>query len=751
MFRKKLAFLCAALILLSTGASAAVNVHADSTPASKSSAGTSQDGTEMQNALALFKSKITIPKKYSVFTYSTSKNYSMPTYNFRWTTDDKNQLSCTGTVTGGMITAYSTPMTASSSLSFSPFTIEELEQKALDWLAEVNPETKGHLELSNDVRLSLTNNTINMRFVRINDGVRLEKNSVSVTIDKMTGEITDYYCRWWQNASFPDAEKAISQESIQKIYSEETDIKPWYRLRYDYKTDKTTAQIVYVPLSSNVYNALDGKHTTMEDDYKKAMNTDRYNNVFSGEGAGNADGGYDDVVEDAEDLVTAETEVVFTDEELNALKEQQGLLTEKEFRDLMYRDPYIELTSKYITESFNVSRNKNTESGYSIKASFLINNDTEYKQYTINADAGTGKVLSFYCFDDTSKNDQPLDVTAANELAQKAAEYYYGDVFDRFVADTENTAPAVRTQNYKETSRTMHYYRYENNIQVDENSINIQVNSKGKVIRANCNYTKDVDFGDGKVLPKDTIFDKLFEQQDMKLYYDGFTDLQSVPHTYLHYTSADWTVNAKTGQLCDYYGDPVKEKEEQPVHCPYTDIADSPYRDEIIALYEHDVVNFKGNMLMPKKTITFEEMGQLFGSVLYQVPVPEEGEENKPATRLMLAKHLISCRGYSNSAELKGIFKSPFKDVSDDDENVGYIAICHALDFLPEDASGNFSPNAVMSREYAMHCLYYYVTKTYEKNQAQTQGKTQTAANSGSHYSHYVGVDEAVYEEVAES
>ncbi len=749
MFRKKLAFLCAALILLSTGASAAVNVHADSTPASKSSAGTSQDGTEMQNALALFKSKITIPKEYSVFTYSTSEDHSMPSYKFRWTTDDKNQLSCTGTVTGGMITRYSKPNTASGSPCFSPFTIEELKQKALDWLAEVNPETKGHLELAYDIRLSLTNNEIYMRFVRTNDGVKLEKNSVSVTIDKMTGEITDYYCNWWQNASFPDAEKAISQESIQKIYREETDIKPWYRLKYDYKTDKTTAQIVYVPLSSNVYNALDGSHTTIQDDYKKAMNTDYYDDFLTGEGAEDADAGY---VDDSVETVAApEANVNFTDEELNALKEQQGLLTEKEFRELMYKDPYIELTSSYITEYFDISANKNTESGYSISASFLINNDTEYKEYTINADAETGKVLNFNYYDGTSSNDKLIDVKTADELAKKAAEYYYGDVFDRFVADTENTAPAVRTKDYKETSRTMHYYRYENNIQVDRNNIIIEVDNRGKVQRINCNYTKDVDFGDGKVLPKNAIFDKLFEQQDMKLYYDGFTDLQSVPHTYLHYTCADWTVNAKTGQLCDYYGDPVKEKEEQPVHCPYTDIADSPYRDEIIALYEHDVVNFKGNMLMPKKTITFEEMGQLFGSVLYQVPVPEEGEENKPATRLMLAKHLISCRGYSNSAELKGIFKSPFKDVSDDDENVGYIAICHALDILPEDASGNFSPNAVMSREYAMHCLYYYVTKTYEKNQAQTQGKTQTAANSGSHYSHYVGVDEAVYEEVAES
>lgn len=703
MFRKKLALIAA--VIMSAGMISAVpaEVFAANSASSSASSAQTDEKAQMQKALTLFKSKITIPEEYTEFSYSTSERYSMPSFRFRWSKKNSN-LCCTGTVTGGLITEFSMPYNHIEYPAFSPYSAEELQNKAIAWINKINPETKGHLEVSMEPGLSLKSSLVNINFIRTESGAPLSKNTVRVSVDKMTGEVVSYSCNWWQNAEFPDITKAVGQERIQEIYRSEVDIKPWYRMKYDYKTKKTTAQIVYVPLNNYVYDALTGKHTSMQDDYNKYMNTDIY-----------GDDVVDDVIEEemaaAGDAMDGEGGVIFTDEELSALQEQKDLLTEKEFRDILYKDPYIGLTKKFITESYSVTSDSNAESGYSVSASFRLNNDKEYRNYYVSADAKTGKIFSFNSYSDKNSSEI-LNVKDANKLAEEAAKYYYGDVFGSYKADTENTAPAVKSEKYTETSRTIRYYRYENNIQVEGNSISVGVNSAGEVTSISCRHTKNVDFSDGKVLPKSSVYDKLFTQTEFDLYYDGFTDLKSQPHTYLNYRLDVWTVNAKTGELCNYYGDPLTEWKPTPTLCPYTDIKDSPYKDEIITLYNHGVRNFSDEAFMPKKAMTVEETALFFNRLGNSAATVSKAEAKKPSTRLTLAKQLVQIMGYSKSAQLKGIYKSPYKDISDSNADISYIAINYALGIMPDDGSGNFNGSGYISREYAMHCMYQYIVRT---------------------------------------
>ena len=730
--KRKIAALMA--VILAAGAVQAVpftafaEVESSTAQTEKASSDSKSDVSEeeqMKNALALVKSKITIPESYSSFTYSTGKNQGMRSYNFTWT-DPSSSVSYSAEVTGDIITAYQAPYHNSWNRGISSYNPSYFVNKALSWVYKVNPSMKGFLTKSN-VWLTLSSDEVYVSFDRTFGGIKVNngENSVRVTLNKYTGDIIDYSGTWWQNAEFVSAAGALSQEDIKKIYCDEVTIKPYYRIYTDYATGKKKTNIVYEPLNSYAYDALTGKHSSMEDDYAKYMDTDLYDN---GEGL---DGYAEEVVEDEAAVEAPATGVSFTDEELAAAADLSTMLTSEQFKALAVKDKYMGITDKYLVKNFNIDRNINVECGYSISCTMMINNKTDSRSVNITADAKSGKIMSFYSYSDESRAE--INVKKATTLANAALKYYYGDIADEYKADTGNSAPVQSSGSYKETSRTMRYNRYVNNIQVTDNYINITVNSAGKVTSVYSRHDNDVDFGDGLIINKETALKLLCEQQDMELSYDGFLDLESKPHVYLRYEMPSWRINGVNGKLCDYEGKPSAKAEKSSDTCPYKDIAKSPYKSEITALYEHNVKIFEGSEFRPTEKMTFKEFTQLLDTVTgygYE-PVPLEEdvlEEDVSAdsgsaetasdryfTRMTLAKEFVRAAQADKFAKYTSIYRSPFTDVSSKDENVGYAALAYAMGAVKAGSDGKFYPNAYVTREYAYHCAYNYLKAMSDK------------------------------------
>ena len=72
---------------------------------------------------------------------------------------------------------------------------------------------------------------------------------------------------------------------------------------------------------------------------------------------------------------------------------------------------------------------------------------------------------------------------------------------------------------------------------------------------------------------------------------------------------------------------------------------------------------------------------------------------------IMLAERM----NVDHCAVYRNIFRTPFKDVKESDENIGYIALAYGMGAIEPDSTGKFYPNAYMTREYAYHCIYTYV------------------------------------------
>ena len=679
---------------------------------------------QMKNALALVKSRITIPEEYSNFSYSTGENRGMKTYIFTWT-DPTGNKSYSVDVEGGIITSYYAPYEYNWKPSLSSQKPSYFVNKAMSWVYKVNPSMKGFLTKSS-VSLSITSSNVSVQFKRSFGGIPVANNSVWVTVDKLTGEIISYNGSWWQDAEFVSASDALSQEKIKEIYCGEVTIKPWYHIYKDTTTGKKKTCVVYEPQNSYVYDALTGKHSSMEDDYAKFMDTDKYDHGV----ALDSEGGVIEEVECEEDMAietaVPATGVNFSDEELAAAADLSTMLTSEQFKALIVKDKYMDVTDKYMVQNFDIRKNEDAECGYAISCSMMINNKTDHRSVNITADAKSGKIISFYAYDYNEKdNKAELNVKKANTLANSALKYYFGDISGEYKADTENTAPISGSGKSKQTSRTMNYHRYVNNIQVANNTISVSVNSAGKVTSVRCSHDRDVDFGDGLIINKETALKLLCEQQDMTLKYNGFLDLESKPHTYLQYYMDSWTLNGVTGKLCDYNGEPVSKVKEQPENCPYTDISKSPYKKEIEALYEHRVRIYEGNEFKPTEKMTFGEFEQLLDIItgngyepmpLEDVPLEEgetviyaETEGGAYFTRMTLAKAFTRAAKVDNCAKYTSIFKSPFTDVSAKDKDLGYAALAYGMGAISCGKDGKFYPNAYVTREYAYHCAYNYI------------------------------------------
>ncbi|MCM1523233.1 MAG: S-layer homology domain-containing protein [Ruminococcus sp.] len=721
--KRKTAAICALImasgIISSFPAAISAETAAPKTAAASASKNEQEGDADLEAAITLVKSRITIPEEYSEFSYSAGESRGVKTYSFEWRSPtDTNAYYAS--VSGSIIDSYSSPLEYSGYTgkpAFTSLSKKDFINKAISWVYRVNPEMSGHLSAdSENVSLSVSSDRVNIMFERNYGGIEVANNRVYVTLDKRTGEIWSYNASWWQGAKFEAAGKAVDQETIKAVYVKDVTIKPWYRISEE--AGKKTAKVVYEPQISFVYDAFTGKNSTMNSDYAAMLNTDLYE-------TGAALDTVDEepvAVELEEDIVEAgsainpATGVTLTDNEKAAAADLSRMLTAARFKELLIKDKYLEITDKYLISNFSISESQEAECGYSISCNVIINNKELYRDIYIEADAESGNIISFSNWN-AEESSSALNVSSANKLAEDAAKYYFGNIFNEYKADPENTAPVVNTKQRKDTNRTIKYYRYVNNIQVSGDYINISVNSAGKVTAVSSRYTDDVDFGDGKIITKEACLSMLCKQQDMTLKYDGFTDYSSVPHTYLTYSMPKWYINGKTGKLCDYYGS--SETDASSSVCPYTDIESSPYKKEIQTLYEYGVTTVNGSKFMPQEKITPQEMSVLITRLNGYVALgydelTEDFTEggmsaDKYLTRLGLAKMFTEYAGVADCAEFTSIYKSPFKDVADNDENLGYLALAYALGAIRADANGNYHPTAAVTREYAYHCLYQYI------------------------------------------
>ncbi|MCM1329130.1 MAG: S-layer homology domain-containing protein [Ruminococcus sp.] len=746
----------AAMAVMLTAAavpSAAYAANTASSPA-KTSGGTSANTSSadsdagMKAALTKVKQRVKVPEELKEFSYSTSESYGVKVYAFTWSS--RRDLNSAGvkyiqvSIAGDVITRYECydDNTAAGRWSNDPtlakLTEEEILAKAKGYVKQLDPAAADKLEYKVN-SLSLFGSRATVSVQRAENGITVDSNSGTVCIDKNTGELQSFSLSWWENADFPNPKTALSQEEIRESYKNLCKLTPYYRIETDWITGKKTARIVYEPSFNSELDAFTGEKSTVWDDMYSAGGT-----------------AYLDYAEPAEyDMETADTAdesgnpatgagggVTFTEAELEKLQQNENLLTREQVFELLKKDKFAALTDDYEIKSSSVYSDKeNTETPLyeegeeppaqeeehyimNIRFAAKDKNYKGYKNINVTLNAETGEIISLYKYGSTASLPK-LDVGEAKAVAEAAANQYAKDIMTECYPDVDNDREEPTPVGGKhETSRRFRFNRFHDGIQVTGDYINVTVDSNGVVTDYHYNYTENVKFPSADILTSDNAFAKLYTQRNLNYYYTGWIGKDGSIHTYLVYEMPYFRLNAKTGKLCDYYGRP----EETPNRGgDYTDIKGIPQEQAIITMQKYGVTVTDESKFEPNKLITPAEFSDLLNTALrayyYDVadvdePVAAEeevyvvgSEEEKAAntvTRTEAAKMFTQRVDSGKTAELKGIFKTPFSDVKSTDENIGYIAIAYAKGFIPK-GDGKFNGGKQLTRAEAMQMIYDYL------------------------------------------
>lgn len=705
-----------------------------------SGASTSDESeVEMKAALTKVKQRVTVPEELTEFTYSTGKSYGTKMFEFTWSTPDSvswdNYRQIQVSIVGDIITSYSDSDNKSKGYSSEPslakLTDKEILAKAEGYIKQLDPKIAGSVKAEVN-SLNLFGDTARVSFKRYVNGIEVNSNYGYVTVDKNTGRLYNFSASWWDNADFKDAKNAKSEKEIREDFKKLCKLTPYYKISTNWETKKKTVRIVYEPSFTSEIDAFTGEASTIWQDMTEAGGTRFY--------------GYASVeTEDAEEEaaavnpatgVNAEGGVVFTEAELKKIQQNEKLLTAEQVFELLKKDKYAALTDDYEIKSYEVYSDKQDKGAVPLSAdstvnkkeekeSFYINvafkaKDKNYKSYKniyVSLNAETGEMISMSKYSNTSKLPK-LNVENSKAAAEAAANQYAKNIIGECHPDVNNDREVqVWTGGY-ETSRDFQFNRFVNGIQVSGDCVNVTVDSNGVVTGFYYNYTNDVKFPSADILSSDEALDKLYTQRSFDNYYTGWITKDGKVQTYLLYEMKGFYLNAKTGKLCNWNGEPPYSY-SRGSDVVYTDIKGIPQEQAILTLQKYNVTVTSDSLFKPNEIITKEEFEGLLGSALrgyYDVPEMEYGdgyekykaEQQKPVTRTDAA--VLFTKSYDNNrlAELKGIYKTPFSDVKSSDENIGAIAIAYAKGFIPK-GDGKFGGDKKVTRAEAVQMIYDYL------------------------------------------
>lgn len=686
--------------------------------------GSSSDMSDvaMKTALTKVKQRVSIPSELSEFRYHSYSYNNTTTYSFSWTTPSGASFykSLDVSIVGNIITNYNYndgTNTYSNEPKFAKLSDAELLKKAKEYLQKFNPTIASQCTVTSN-GVSLSGTTASFSFNRKYNDIKVQQNYGTIYLDKNTGKLSSMYTNWWDNASFKSSANVISTSTLQAAYKSLNKLTPYYTIETNSETGEKTAKIVYVPSYANDIDAFTGKESSMYADMDNG--NDKIYPTASPAIFG----------EVVEEEAMEDSSVTFTEAEKKAISANENMLTKEQVIDIFKKDKYLKFTSDYKLTNSTLYDDPNYDSRFYWTMNFNIDNNAEYKYLSIKVDAETGKILYFdkysYYRTDNKNNSLPeLNVTKAKAIANDALKHYLPDIAANYKASEDNERAITYwgdNNEYYDTSRTFSYNRFVNNIQVSDDYAYINVNSNNEVMSFNYKYTEDVKFQKADILSVNNAYSKIFAQVTPELSYNGFIDKNGKTKTYLVYNYGGYTINAKTGKLCDYYGNDVVSSGDTTIS--YSDIKGISAEKAINEFKRHGVTLESINgKFEPNKAITEQEFSHLVDNIFNTwVAYPMYFKENsndtnnsklvsdKNLTKAAACKYLVQVWNADDYAKLKGIFKTPFTDVPETRSDIGYIAIAYAKGFIPA-SYGKLNPDKTMTRAEAIQMLYDYIVK----------------------------------------
>ncbi|MCK9443284.1 MAG: S-layer homology domain-containing protein [Tissierellaceae bacterium] len=586
------------------------------------------------------------------------------------------------------------------------FTKKEAEKFALEFVGQIDPDIAKSIRLATDDNPLIANDlNYNFNYNRYINDIPYYQNSISISVNKFTGQISSYYTNWDYKIKFPEPQGIISQEDAIKLYEREIGLKPIFKEnRYFPRPlvgkDKWDHYLVYSPFETNKgIDAFTGKVVDLN-----------YFGIYFNESTANVmDSG-------VMGLTPVEQEAV---DKLSGFLEVETL--EKKAREILKIEKDYELAKKYLQKSY-----KNTDDYLWYMYFQRQIEEEKYEHLDVGIDARTGEILSFYKMPVHHKDAMPK---LSIEKALGIAEEYVKSM----QPDKSNKIEWIKKS--IDDNQLAYYFQFTrvfDDVYVQNDNISVGVDGVSGDI-----YSYNLDWYKGEFPPTDQLisvekaYETLWGEVGIELNY-----IQLFDYTKLGETKSEvklvYSLNNKkpsmisgiTGELLDYSGEPFKEV--KPIF--YIDIDKSYAKDKIETLSQYGI-GFEEEEFKPKDKITQRDFIYLLWKSIHQYSTKEiledevyrdlismgyikEDERNPeaPVTKEEAIKYIIRIMKLDKAASIEGIYKEIFPDFSDIEEGLkGYVNIAYGLKIVIGDGTGHIRPKYELNREDAANMIFNYL------------------------------------------
>lgn len=692
----------------------------------------------MEKALLAVKSKIEIPSEYSEFSYYFYDSYmfSDEAWRFVWSTPDGNSRIIVNCEKNYRITYYYKYSYTDKPSGIAKYLKSELKSKADDFIVKIAPELKKKYEFVSSDYESIYSGNYVYKYQRKENGVAFPDNSIEVSVNSITGEVTAVSINWLYDKALPSGAATITKEEAAKAIKENMKMELIYKSDYISIYDKngnrkTKAYLVYQPSQS--YISVDAKSGKV---YNESSEW-----IFNGKAA-----------EGAKDQASMElsgggTPVSLTEKEIEKIKELNNLISKDKAIEIITSNKslYLDPNLKSVNASLSKIDKADGKSSYvwyidmndPRKIDYTNEKEDYYRAYAHAAvDAQSGKIISFYAslktyYNDKDKKWESVDIKYNKDQAQEILEKFMkSEINSKFKNSKLSNSFGDYVLYYNDFNKPVYggysfsYNRTNEGVEYPYNYIYGSVDGvTGKIYSFGYYWNDNIEFESTKgiISPEQAmdyylnnkgfdlkyeikIINKLDENNDI-IYNDAYKMDFEIRLVYRPDVNPMY-ISPFTGEQLNYDGTVYKEK--LPYY--YSDITD-PVKFRNVLLLADMGLGFEGDSFQPDKAITVGEFNQLLSNVGYgYYNKNEDSQAGKTVSREEAAMAVISRLGLEKISKLSGIYKTGYDDeASIKSDYMGAVALAKALGLMEADSMNNFNPKKEINRLEAVNLIINYI------------------------------------------
>jgi uncharacterized membrane protein YkoI len=544
-------------------------------------------------------------------------------------------------------------------------------------------------------------------FVRQVNGLDFLDNGISIAIDKNTLAVKSYNYNW-DNGNIPDSSKAISLEEAKKIFIEKLGLELSYNLVYSQDSQKPKAVLVYTFKNGNMpIDAVTGEVIKL--DYIGPMF-----DKAKGEKKGQSK--------------------VLTPEEQKSIENVEKYITKEQAIDIVKK--HVKINEKYRLNSSSLYAYQE-EGGaiWFLSWNYSDNNNKDFGYISAEVDAVTKELKSFSIYGSDympPKNGKPkYDKEAARKIADDFLSEIQPDKFKHTEYRDYNIFVEKNPLGY-----SFSYIRKESGAVCPFSSINVYVNAyTGQVMQYNLVWPEIKLPSTEGVIDIDEAYNNLFSKLNFSMKYIEYSDGNETPQMKLVYKLDNFAgmLDAKTGDLLDYNGEPIKGQK----NVEYTDIKGHSAEKDINLLAQMGIIDDESDKYMPDEEILQKDFIKMIvkslqpedfiiyakesnkdsydkyynAAIQRKIITEKDKNPDAPVTRQEAAKMVVKALGVGFVADLN-IYNVPFED-ADSIENAFkvYVAIASELNII-NAIDGRFNPQDKITRGDAATIIVNYMKTT---------------------------------------